>query len=236
MTRISYLMPAILLAAFVFTPATARAANMSALSPNDQSTIAYPGGGYGGYGYWGYEGTTVAGSYARGLASLVRSVGDYRLASSAAAVNWSVARNRNIQNDKLWVDTYLALRDTNYQYRLAQIKRDRGDPRKFAHYARLEAPKPLANNQLDTMTGQIQWPILLTGPEFAAQRATIEKLFIARAYHGTLTADDYLAAARTIDQMSAQLSNRIATVPPQTYMNARTFLKSLAYEATRPAA
>jgi hypothetical protein len=206
----------------------------SVLSWNNQSTIPYPGG-WGGYGYWGYQGTTVAGSYARGLAAVIRAKGDYNLATSAAAVNWSVARNREIENDKLWTKTYLDMRDINSQYRLAQIRRERGNPADFARYAKIEAPKPLTNLQLDAVTGHIQWPMLLATADFGPRRAVLEKIFAVRAYRGVLGAEDYLDAVRVIDEMATQLADSITSVPPQVYMNARTFLRSLAYEARLPA-
>jgi hypothetical protein len=214
----------------------AMTATGSVLSPNSQSTIPYPGGGWGGgYGYWGYQGTTIAGSYARGLAAVIRAKGDYNMATSAAAVNWSVARGREIENDRLWVKTYFDLREMNRAYRLAEIKRQRGNPADFARYAQAGRPKLLSNRQLDAVTGQIRWPILLTAAGFDQQRAALEKIFTARAYRGVLGADDFISAVRTIDKMSVQLADNITNVPPQAYVDARSFLRSLAYEARMPA-
>jgi hypothetical protein len=241
MRNIGYLMLATLLGSAAFAPARTIAADNvltaqdSALSSNDQSTIPYPGGGWGGYGYWGYQGTTVAGSYGRALAAVIRAKGDYNLATSAAAVNWSVARRREIENHKLWAVTYFETRDINREYREAANRRERGNPADYVRYAREGTPKPLTNLQLDAVTGQIRWPMLLTSPQFAEQRAFLERIFAARAYRGVLGADDYLAAIRITDQMSVGLADLITTVPPQAYMNARTFLRSLAYEARLPA-
>lgn len=82
----------------------------SVILPSNLSVIPYPGSS-GWSGYWGYQGTTVGESFARGLASIIRAKGEYNLATSAAAVNFSIARNREIENDKQWVNAYFELRD-----------------------------------------------------------------------------------------------------------------------------
>jgi hypothetical protein len=209
--------------------------NDSRLWGNDLSTIPYVGGGAGWSGYWNYQGATIAGSYARGLAAVIRAQGDYNLATSAAAVNWSVARHREIENDKAWVTTYFEMRDFNREHREAEIRRQRGNPADYVRLVQKAAPKPLTNRQLDAVTGQIRWPMLLTAADFAQQRAVLEKAFAARAYHGVLGAEEFLNAVRTIDEMSGILADQIASVPPQAYIESRAFLRSLAYEARMPA-
>jgi hypothetical protein len=206
----------------------------SVILPDNLSVITYPGSS-GWSGYWGYQGTTVEESFARGLASVIRAKGEYNLATSAAAVNWSVARHREIENNKQWVYAYFELRDLNKAHREAELQRQRGNPADYPRYAHQEAPKPLSNHDLDAVTGKIRWPILLTAADFEQQRAVLEKVFAARAYHGVLGAEDFLAAVRTIDAMSAALSDQVTSVPPQAFSNARTFLRSLAYEARLPA-
>ncbi len=103
----------------------------SELSSNDETTIPYYAGGGGWSGYWGYPGTTIAGSYARGLADVIRAEGDYNLATAAAAVNWSAARRREIENHKLWVASYLEARDINRQHREAAIRRQARQSRRL---------------------------------------------------------------------------------------------------------
>ncbi len=207
----------------------------SAVSTISQPTLLYGGGVASPYLYGGYSGTTVAGSYLRGLADVIRSTGERNLANSAAAINWSTARQHEIENYHLWVTTYFDARNINREYREAANRRERGNPANFVRYAHLEAPKPLNNSQLDAVTGQIRWPILLTSADFSQQRAILEKIFSTRAYRGVLGADDYLAAVRTIGDMTVELTNFVTSVPPQSYTEAKGFLRSLAYEARLPA-
>ena len=191
-------------------------------------------GGYSSYG-WGSSSTTPVEGFRRGLAEVIRAQGEYNLATSAAAVNFSEARRREIDNDKLAVQTYFELRETNRQQRDAEIKRQRGNPEDFVRYAQAGKPKQLSSQQLDAVTGQIHWPVLLTGAEFDQQRAALEKVFAARAYHGILGAEEFLNAVHVIDEMSTSLAQRIQTLPAQEFVQAKSFLRSLAYEARLPA-
>jgi hypothetical protein len=216
---------------FAQAPTSTRAG--SNLTPYVPPPIPYTGGGYG-YGWWSRSSTAAEG-YGRGLAEVIRAKGDYNLATSAAAVNFSEARRREIENDKAWTQTYFEMREVNRQQRDAEIKRQRGNPADFARYAQAGKPKPLSNRELDAVTGEIHWPILLTAANYEPQRAALAKIFAARAYHGVLKSEDFLSAVRTIDDISAGLTARINEVPPQQFVEARRFLRSLAYEARMPA-
>jgi hypothetical protein len=185
--------------------------------------------------YYPVQTSTPIEGIAHGLADVIRSIGDANLSNSAAAINLSEARRREIENRKLWTETYFAMRDINRQYREAEIKRQRGNPEDWIRYAQAGKPKALSNRELDVVTGEIRWPILLMAPAFEAQRVQLEKLFANRAYHGVLGADDFLAASRVSNEMLVALRGRIQDYPPQQYMASRRFLESLTYEAGLPA-
>jgi hypothetical protein len=204
----------------------------TAVTTASQLTPVYGGAGayMSGYGY----GATVEGQYLRGWADVIRSVGERTLATSRAAINWSIARQHEIENYHLWATTYLETRDFNRQYRVAAARRERGNPANLVRYAQIEAPKPLSNLQLDKVTGQIRWPTLLTSVDFASKRAVLEKIFAARAYRGVLGAEDYVLAVRTVDEMKDELRSFVTSVPPQAYAEAKGFLRSLSYEARLP--
>ena len=98
--------------------------------PSNLSVIPYPGSS-GWSGYWGYQAHHGRRVLSRGLASIIRAKGEYNLATSAAAVNFSIARNREIENDKQWVNAYFELRDLNKQQREAEIDANAAIPRIF---------------------------------------------------------------------------------------------------------
>ena len=197
-----------------------------------------PGIGFHGDGYdypYSYHSSTLQEGYARGIGDVIRAEGEYNLATSAAAVNFSEARRRQIENQKLWTQTYFEIREYNRQQRDAEIKRERGSPEDWIRIAQAGKPKRLDNRDLDAVTGQIRWPILLTGDNFEQQRALLEKTFAARAYHGVLCAEDFLNALQVIDEMFTNLKDNIQSLPAQEYVEAKRFLRSLAYEARLPA-
>ncbi len=191
------------------------------------------GGGYP-YGAWSRS-LTAAEGFGRALGDMITGLGQYNLNTSAAAVNLSLARQSEINNDKLWTQTYFQMRDINREHREVAIRRERGNPEDWARYAQVGRPKPLGNQSLDAVTGEIRWPILLNLPDFATQRAVLEKAFANRAYHGVLGAEEYLAVRQVTGEMLAGLRDRVADLPPQQYLVARRFLESLAFEASQPA-
>ena len=185
---------------------------------------------------WGYSGSsTAAEGFGRGLGDVIRSVGDYNLSTSEAAVNFSEARRRQIENNKLWVQTYFEMRDINRQAMVAELTKKRGNPEDWIRYAAAGKPRPLTNSELDAVTGKIRWPLLLTGAEYAIQRAALERIFADRAYHGMIGADGYKLAMQATDDMLASLRMQIRELPPDQFIEARKFLQSLVYEASQPA-
>ncbi len=196
----------------------------------------YPPPYYGGSPYSSYHSSTAAEGAARGMADVIRSQGQYNLKTSEAAINLGKAQKQKIENKEQWTSTYFQMRDINRQHRDAELKRRRGNPEDWIRYAQAGRPKPLSSSELNAVTGEIHWPMLLTAKNFDAQRADLQKMFTARAYHGVLGAEDFSKTSRLIDQMIAMLKDGIDDVPAQQYITAKKFLESLAYAASRPAA
>lgn len=201
----------------------------------------YGGGGYGGYGGfggwgfggWGYGGT-VAGSYLNGLGRAIRAQGQYNLDTSAAAINLEEARQRQIDNRKLWTKTYFEMRDINKAWRDSQ-RQPVESPETWVRLAQRTAPSELSTSQLDPVTGRIAWPPGLAGPEFAEQRKQLDQLFTDRALaHGAIGVQAHSEIRSTINAMLKELRSRIREYETDMYLNSRNFLTSLRYEATLP--
>ena len=191
-------------------------------------------GPYTGYPY-GYFSSTPAEGYARGIADVIRAKGDYNLSSSAAAVNLSIARQQEIENEKKWTQTYFEIRDINRQVFESQQKRRRGTPEDWIRYAEAGKPKRLSPTELDAVTGEIHWPMLLSVQDYSGQRIELEKAFAERAYHGVMEADTFLKVLQMTDELTASLKTQIRDVPSEKFLVAMRFLESLAYEAGQPA-
>lgn len=191
------------------------------------------GGGYGGYMFGDIATTPIQGiNY--GIAKIIRAQGDYNLLTSQALVNLTQAQRQQIENWRQYSITYYELRRLNDDYRRMQ----RGRPlteAELARIAQVNRPRRLTPSELDTISGQVAWPVILQAVEFAPLREEVGRIFAERANHGVLGLDQYLNGDRTLAQMVGVLRKHIEDVPPADYMVARRFLESLAYELRFPA-
>jgi hypothetical protein len=168
------------------------------------------------------------------MADVVRSSGYANLKNSEAAINYSEARSREMDNYKQWTNTYFETRAMNRKYREAE-RGPRPTMEDAVRYAQMGRPKRLSPGELDSVTGGIQWPLLLRGDEYAQERDELDAIFSQRARTGVLDASVYVRAREIAQEMTAELKNHVADVPPDQYVIAKNFLKSLAYEAQMPA-
>jgi hypothetical protein len=105
----------------------------------------------------------------------------------------------------------------------------------FIRWAREAAPKRMTPGQLDAETGLLSWPRALLRSDFADLRRPLDRMFAERADTGgavtTESFDDMLAH---IEQMTARLVANIRRYRgpngANDYMEARNFLRSMAYE------
>ncbi len=179
-------------------------------------------------GYYSSGGGTVAGSAMTGMANAISAKGNYNLSTSAAAVNMTQAEKNSIQNAQLRTDTYFQMRATN---RAAQ-KAEAGPPptmEEIARIAREGAPRPVTAQQMNPMTGQINWPAALQQDVFAPQRQDLEQIVTKQVKYGGLSFTDQMQARKTIETMFSELKTMITAMPPQDYTNSRSFLNSMIY-------
>jgi len=189
--------------------------------------------GYGGYGGGYHHASTAAEGAARGMADLVRSQGQTNLNNSAAAINYSVARRNQTDNRSAWTSTYFQMRQENRRARAAE-RGPRPSMADLVRYAQAGKPKPLSPSELDNITGNVHWPMLLQVDDYQDSRYELEKIFKSRARTGTLSPSDFMRIRQVTTSMLDQLKGNIRELPPQQYMIAMRFLESLAYEASRP--
>jgi hypothetical protein len=169
-----------------------------------------------------------------GIAKIIRSAGDYNLLTSQALLNLSEFRRHEIENWRLFTTTYFELRRLNREYR-AMERGGQPTQAELVHIAQMGKPRRLTPSELDTVSGQIAWPIVLQAVEFAPYRDQLNQLFAQRASSGVLGLDQYLNADRVTTSMLDVLRRHIFDVPPVDYMAARRFLESLSYESRFPA-
>lgn len=188
--------------------------------------------GFPGYGY-GY-GATVPGSYAHGLADLVRAYGEYNQLSAQAAVSLHQARQLQIENRKNKIQAYHELR----RLWLAERTREHAERRerlaRYLHNRTKPKPERLVADQLDLDTETIAWPKVLRQDLFADQRQALELLFRERAGKGgVISAEEQSRIEHSTDAMQEELKKRIREFRSSDYVVAMRFLKGLSNEAGR---
>jgi hypothetical protein len=188
--------------------------------------------GYGGYPGYSTGGSTVAGDAMHGMASVISARGDAALSASAAAVNLTQADKQLIQNQYAATDTYFQMRATNRAARAAE----RGPALSMEQLAKIAhdgVPKPLNSNQLDPVSGHLNWPGPLQHDAFAAHRAELDELMTQQARYGNLTYADQSKVRKSINDMFNALKRNIKEIPTADYTSARSFLNSVLYAATK---
>ncbi len=194
----------------------------------------YSGGGGGGWGWgggWGGAGTTVAGSYMEGMASVINAAGQANLANSAAANNWENAYSLELNNRLQTTNTYFEQRRINREA-VAEERGPRVTAAELARFAKEAAPNRLTSSQLDPVTGEIGWPAPLRAAAFDSARDRVDQLFAQReASAGAIGPAGYRKIREALDVLRAQFQAKISDYPPQVYIDGRKFLDSLDYEA-----
>jgi len=178
-----------------------------------------------------YRSSTAAEGALRGMGDLARSAGQYNLSTSQAAINMTEAQKKYIENRNEWTNTYFQMREANKQYR-ARERGPRPSMEDMVRFAQAGKPKRLSPSEIDSVTGKIDWPVLLKADRYAPHRAELEKLFAKRAEQGMLGSDDYLQVQKTTDAMLEELKGQVREVPQMDYIASRRFVESLAFEGS----
>lgn len=191
------------------------------------------GGGMG-FNRGGYA-STAGQAAAYGMSEMARARGAENLQNSEAAKNWQEAKTLDIQNRARWTETYFDMREENRDRR-AEEAGPRVTQDQAIRMARMAAPPRLGSTQLDPVTGHIEYPLILTDDSYAAYRNRLDSLFAHRAETGgSIQFSDYQAIQQTVSKFVDALKQRVKDYPAGDYGRARTFLDSLAHEASMPA-
>ena len=185
------------------------------------------------YGYGGYidnRASTPAESYARGMADVIRSTGAANLLNSKAAKEYEDARAKNLDNRLKYAETYYERRRIHDRY--VAEKREKTREYLYRRAQRVSEIPRLTPAELDPVTGQLTWPVVLRDEPFAEYREKLNKLFSQREISlGAIGLGTYAEIQETIDQMTAELKKRIRSYPSSAYLEARNFLTRLSNEA-----
>jgi len=177
-----------------------------------------------------YRSSTPAEGYARGWASIIRSQGQYHLDTSEAAKNFEQARALQLENRYKYTKTYFENKMMNREYR-QQLEPDRLTEEQLIRFAQAGKPAKLSDEQLDPYTGKITWPTALRTDRYNEYRYAMQQIMIDRSQHGRITGDQSRMVEGMTNEALAMLKAEIERLDSGSYLEAKRFIQSLAYEA-----
>jgi hypothetical protein len=188
--------------------------------------VPYYGGGSNNY----HHASTVEEGAARGLADVIRSAGAANMMNSEAAKNYEDARKKYIDNRLLRTQTYFEMKQINKQARWGnQRRRSQAD---LIRFSKARLPDRLNHAELDPLSGDLTWPLILRMASLEPQRKKLQTLFALRARDGYVGPDQYLEIVDHVKAMMDALKDRAKDFPSKDTIAARKFLEGLGYEAT----
>jgi hypothetical protein len=193
------------------------------------------GGNWGGGWGWGQPiATTPAQSYAYGLSDLTRARSQSNLTNAEALSTLSDVRAKEIQNSVSYTNAFFDKRRINEQYRESQ-RRPRATNEQLIRYARDGMPDRASGTQIDSITGELSWPIVLQSPEFETYRAELDALFKERAATGSIMSrDPFLKTRETCEAFLAALRAQIRDLQPNDFIEGKNFIEMLSFESQHP--
>lgn len=182
-------------------------------------TAAYLGG-YGGYGYGGYS--PVEG-YQRGMADVIRAKGQAAQDYANARISYEDARSKYLDNKLKWTKIYWQRKNFAEAQLRDRYEKDQAARVKWLASRRDKKPETLPPSQLDTQTGEVQWPDALQEPIYTEYRTKIEEALKAQA-EGENKESEIRTLARG---MQGELKNHIKGMNANEYISSRKFLDRL---------
>lgn len=193
------------------------------------SYAAGPGWG-GNPNFYAHHSSTAAEGAMRGQADQIRAYGEADLDHSMAAINYEQARRAYIENRYAATETYFAMREVNREARAAEA-----GPRVTRYEAERisdsRLPARLGPEQYEPVFGQLYWPSVLRGQEYASLRAEVDRLMGER-WSGSENEFEIQSLAL---EMEAVLASQIQGMSSHEYLAGKRFLTSLRREVTFPA-
>lgn len=178
-----------------------------------------------------FHASTPAESEARGNAAMIRAAGEYNYLTGLGMVQHQEARRRNYENKLRATRAYFDAQLANREYR-ALLRGPRTTVEQARKWAKWGLPKRLAPEQWDPAAAHFKWPAVLRSSAFAAYRKRIEASFARRtAADSGIEAKSYLEISNAASDMQQALKERIRDYDATSYINAKHFVRSIAFEA-----
>ena len=202
-------------------------ANQAAVAAAGSSGAAAGGGG-------NFPGATAFGDIARGQAEFVRAVGERNLNDSKAFINVKTANAMELENKMALTETFFEMRRINRTARALEAG-PRPTMDQVVQYARMQAPRRLSSLELDPLTGDINWPRVLTDKPYKRTREFVEDQFRLRAKNGgSVDYAQFEVFDKAMDSFEEKLEANVKKYRVADYGKGKNFLESLRVEYDLP--
>jgi len=112
--------------------------------------------------------------------------------------------------------------------RAAPKPRPRPTMEQIVTYAQMQRPRMLSSREVNPVTGDITWPLLLADPIYSEYTRLLQDYFRQRADDGRVSTYEQITSVRdTINEFKSELKANFANYPAGDYGKARNFLESL---------
>ncbi len=179
---------------------------------------------------WTYynHASTVGEGLLRGQAAAVQAVGQANYLHSLAAVNYAEAYRRQIENNRLYVKTYIENREEVYKYR-ERYTRPPLTKEQWQEFSSRALPDRLTPEQYSN--GKITWPHILRMDAYKPLRERVDELVANRTPENSGDGSpSQREIASHIDAMKILLRENLDTLSSSQYGNSKWFLVCLDYE------
>lgn len=175
---------------------------------------------------------TAGESYARGVSDITR-------ARAQASIDYSKSRLIDTESRSRELDNHLKTGQTFYEMRRMTREAKFGTPeekyekkiqneQRFAAQVRKRKQNVLTDEQLDPLTGEINWPSMLMDPSYDAYRANLEDLFATRArYDGQLSYEASYEIESEIKKFRKALKANLDKLGDERYLAGVRFLRAM---------
>ena len=182
----------------------------------------------------GYRSSTFEQGVIEGIGNAARSMGEANYYNSLASINGQEAYARYLQNAERGTEAYFRIKQINHAAREAQ-RSPRLSYDQYVSLAKKYAPEGLSEQQYDRTLGRLNWPAILQGEEFSAEREALNRSFMVRSpVDAGPTSAFYGNVHRISESMDAKLKTKFNDLTSAEYLAAKKFIGGLARESEQP--
>lgn len=193
---------------------------------------------FGGFGNMGYHASTVAEGEGNAISAVTRSKGQYLIDKSKANINNAQADAMVMQNRKQLAYDYFETRSVNKKDRFGDYKdrKKHHTQQALFKYGEEGRPTRLTSSELDPVTGQITWPIVLEAPYFTDYTKPIDDAFVERAEtKSRFDYKTYQTVTKDCKKIETELRTQMKDIGTNGYATGREFMKRLKREVQKAA-